>query len=233
MRGNVRLASVTTCRITSPSLYSGTTNQVSSYIVVVAILVGRTARVTMVPPSDGGSRSATDLGVLHFGRVLLWPPPCLVPAVPVDRRGQAVLEVAVPGGPTELGAQLRGVDRVPHVVAGAVADQVECILAQARELEDQLDHLAVVLLAVGADQVRLADLALVDDRPDGGVVVLDVDPVADVQPLAVELGADAVDDVGDLARDELLDVLIGPVGVRAVRDRGLHTERADPRAYPV
>src|SRR5450756_662052 len=54
-------------------------------------------------------RSATDLGVLRFGSVLLWPPPGLVRAVPVDRRGQAVLEVAVPGGPTQLGAQLRGV----------------------------------------------------------------------------------------------------------------------------
>src|ERR1035437_8381741 len=112
MRGNVRLASVTTCRITSPSLYSGTTNQVWSYIVVVVILVGRTERVTMVPPSDGRSRSASHLRVLRFGGVLLRAPPGLVGAVPVDRRAEPVAEIRVARAPTELGAQLREVDRI-------------------------------------------------------------------------------------------------------------------------
>ena len=87
---------------------------------------------------------------------------------------------------------------------------------------------AVVLLAVGADEVGLAEPALLDDRDDGVVVVVDVDPVAHVGAGAVELGLDAVEDAGDLARDELLDVLARAVVVRAVRQGGLEAEGADP-----
>ena len=67
----------------------------------------------------------------------------------------------------------------------------------------------------------------------GRGVVVGVDPVADVLARAVELGADAVDDVGDLARDELLDVLPRAVVVGAVGHRRLHAEAADPRADQV
>jgi glucose-1-phosphate thymidylyltransferase len=88
--------------------------------------------------------------------------------------------------------------------------------------------LEVVALAVGADQVGLADPALLEDRQHGRGVVVGVDPVADVEPVAVELRPAAVDDVGDLARDELLDVLPGAVVVGAVRDRRPHAEAAHP-----
>ena len=45
-----------------------------------------------------------------------------------------------------------------------------------------------------------------------------MDPVADVLAGAVELGAQPGEHVGDLPRDELLDVLPGSVVVRAVGD---------------
>ena len=147
--------------------------------------------------------------------------------------GQPGLEVLVRRLPAELLAQLAGLDRVAAVVARAVGDVVEVVLRTAEVLEDQLDDLEVVLLAVGADQVGLADLALVEDRPDGAGVVVGVDPVADVEPVAVQLRAAAHDHVGDLARDELLDVLPGPVVVGAVRDRRLHAEAADPGTHQV
>lgn len=57
-----------------------------------------------------------------------------------------------------------------------------------------------------------------------------MDPVADVLALAVELGAHAVDDVRDLARDELLHVLVGAVVVGAVGDRGAQAVGARPGA---
>ena len=57
-----------------------------------------------------------------------------------------------------------------------------------------------------------------------------MDPVADVLALTVELGAHAVDDVGDLARDELLHVLVGAVVVGAVGDRGAQAVGAGPGA---
>ena len=58
-----------------------------------------------------------------------------------------------------------------------------------------------------------------------------MDPVADVLAAAVELGAHAVDDVGDLARDELLHVLVGAVVVGAVGDRGAKPVGAGPCAH--
>lgn len=57
-----------------------------------------------------------------------------------------------------------------------------------------------------------------------------MDPVADVLALAVELGAHAVDDVRDLAWDELLHVLVGAVVVGAVGDRGAQAVGARPGA---
>ena len=56
------------------------------------------------------------------------------------------------------------VDRVPQVVPGAVHDVVVCVRGLAEGREDQLDDLLVVLLAVGADEIGLADLALLENR---------------------------------------------------------------------
>ena len=95
--------------------------------------------------------------------------------------------------PAQLAAELGGVDRVAAVVAGAVAHPVEVVLVAAEGPEDLAQHRDVVLLAVGADQVGLAGAAAGQDGPDGRAVVLGVDPVADVQAVAVEPRAHPVD----------------------------------------
>src|SRR3954447_6999155 len=171
--------------------------------------------------------------VLRLRGVLHRPPPRLVVAVPVDRRGEAVPEALVARGPAELAAQLAGLDRVAPVVPRAVGDVVVGVGILAHQLEDQCNHVAVVHLGFGADQVGLPDTAAVDDGPHRIIVVVDVDPVTDIEPVAVELGPDAVHHVGDLPRDELLDVLAGTVVVRAVRDRGPQAEGAHPRPHEV
>ena len=170
-------------------------------------------------------------GVPRLGGLLGRAPPGLVVAVPGYGLGQAGGEVGARGLPAELAAELGRVDRVAAVVAGAVAHPVEVVLGAAEAFEDLTEHRDVVQLAVGADEVGLADAALGQDGPDGGAVVLGVDPVADVAPVAVELGADAVDEVRDLARDELLNVLVGAVVVGAVGDGGREPEGAGPGAH--
>ena len=132
--------------------------------------------------------------------------------------------------PAELALELGGVDGVAAVVAGAVGDPVEVLGVAAHRLEDHAQDRDVVLLAVGADEVGLPHAALGEDVPDGRGVVLGVDPVAHVLAAAVELGADAVDDVGDLPGDELLHVLVGAVVVGAVGDRGAQAVGAGPGA---
>lgn len=169
--------------------------------------------------------------VARLGGLLGRAPPGLVGDVPVDRLLEPLGEVGVGRPPAQLALELRAVDGVAAVVSGAVCDPVEVLGVAAHRLEDHAQHGDVVLLAVGSDEVGLPHAALGEDVPDGRGVVLGVDPVADVLAAAVELGADAVDDVRDLARDELLHVLVGAVVVGAVGDRGAKPVGAGPGAH--
>ena len=58
-----------------------------------------------------------------------------------------------------------------------------------------------------------------------------MNPVTNVQALAVQLRGQTREDVSDLAGNELLDVLVGAVVVGAVRDGCFNTEGADPCAH--
>lgn len=166
-----------------------------------------------------------------LGGLLGRAPPGLVGDVPVDGGPQALGEVGVGRPPAELALELRAVDGVAAVVAGAVGDPVEVLGVLSHGLQDHAQDRDVVPLAVGSDEVGLPRAALREDVPDGRGVVLGVDPVADVLALSVELGAHAVDDVGDLPGDELLNVLVGAVVVGAVGDRGAKPVGAGPCAH--
>ena len=133
--------------------------------------------------------------------------------------------------PAQLALELRAVDGVAAVVAGAVGDPVEVLGVASHRLEDHAQDRDVVPLAICADEVGLPHAALGQDVPDGRGVVLGVDPVADVLALSVELGTDAVDDVGDLPGDELLHVLVGAVVVGAVGDGRAKPVGAGPGAH--
>ena len=169
--------------------------------------------------------------VARLGGLLGRAPPGLVGDVPVDGLLEALGEVGVRRPPAELALELGGVDGVAAVVAGAVGDPVEVLGVAAHGLQDHAQDGDVVLLPVGADEVGLPHPALGEDVPDGRGVVLGVDPIAHVLAAAVELGAHAVDDVRDLARDELLHVLVGAVVVGAVGDRGAKAVGAGPGAH--
>lgn len=168
--------------------------------------------------------------VAGLGGLLGRAPPGLVGHVPVDGGLEALGEVGVGRPPAQLAPQLRAVDGVAAVVAGAVGDPVEVLGVLPHGLQDHAQDRDVVPLAIGSDEVGLPHPALGEDVPDGRGVVLGVDPVAHVLAAAVELGADAVDDVGDLPGDELLHVLVGAVVVGAVGDRGAKPVGAGPCA---
>ena len=116
-------------------------------------------------------------------------------------------------------------------MARTVLDPVERVFRLSHHLQDHAQHVDVVLLAVGADQVRLADAALGENRPHARAVVLGMDPVAHVLALAVQLRTLTVQDVRDLTRDELLHMLVRTVVIRAVRDRRPNPVRARPGAH--
>lgn len=169
--------------------------------------------------------------VAGLGGLLGRAPPGLVGHVPVDRPLEPLGEVGVGRPPSQLALELGAVDGVAAVVAGAVGDPVEVLGVLSHRLQDHAQDRDVVLLAICADEVGLPHAALGEDVPDGTGVVLGVDPVADVLAAAVELGADAVDDVRDLPGDELLHVLVGSVVVGAVGDRGAQAVGAGPCAH--
>ena len=169
--------------------------------------------------------------VFGFGGGFGGLPPGPVVRVPLDGLLEAGLEVRVLRTPAQLGLQLGRVDRVPSVVAGAVPDPVERVLRLAHHPQDHAQHGDVVPLPVRADQVRLADPPAGEDVPYGAGVVVGVDPVAHVQAPPVQFRPEAVEDVGDLAGDELLHMLVGPVVIAAVRDRRTDPERAVPGAH--
>ena len=168
--------------------------------------------------------------VARLGGLLGRAPPGLVGDVPVDCLPEPLGEVGVGRPPAQLALELRAVDGVAAVVAGAVGDPVEVLGVLPHRLEDHAQDRDVVPLAVGTDEVGLPHAALGEDVPHRGAVVLGVDPVSDVLAAAVELGADAVDDVRDLPGDELLHVLVGAVVVGAVGDRGAQAVGAGPGA---
>ena len=166
-----------------------------------------------------------------FGGGLGGLPPLAVVRVPVDGGLQTGLEVRVRGRPTQFGPELRGIDRVSTVVARTVLHPVERVLALSHHLQNHAKHGDVVPLAVRADQVGLADPSLGQDRPHAAGMVLGVDPVAYVLALAVQLRPLALEDVRDLAGDELLHMLVRAVVVRAVGNSGPQAVRAGPRAH--
>ena len=166
-----------------------------------------------------------------FGGGLGGLPPLAVVRVPVDGGLQAGLEVRVRGRPAQFGPQFRGIDRVTAVMARAVLDPVERVLVLSHHLQDHAKHGDVVFLAVRADQVGLADPAFGQDRPHTAGMVLSVDPVAHVLAPAVQLRPLALEDVRDLAGNELLHMLVRTVIVAAVGNRGPQAVRAGPRAH--
>ena len=71
------------------------------------------------------------------------------------------------GAPAEFAAQLRGVDGVAAVVAGAVGHPVEVVGPLAHGGENRPQHVDVAAPAVGADEVRLAASPAGQDLPHG------------------------------------------------------------------
>ena len=89
-----------------------------------------------------------------------------------------------------------------------------------------MGELAVGQLGAAADVVDLPVAPLLGHELDAAAVVVDVQPVAHVQPVAVERHLAAVEQVRDEQRDDLLRELVRPVVVRAPGDADGQAVRA-------
>ena len=164
--------------------------------------------------------------------------PFLVLEVPADSFFDSFLELQA-GSPAQFALELARVDGVPQIVACAVGDVRDKLLRRPLGVAQQPVHrpyddpyqVDVLPLVEAPDVVRLGDLAPVEDHVDGPRMVFHVQPVAHVLPAAVHRQRPSVADVVDEQRDELLRELVGPVVVRAVRDRGAKPVGAGPGAH--
>ena len=118
---------------------------------------------------------------------------------------------------------LGGVNGIAHIVALPIRHMDDQALGLAQLLADQLHDVDVAHLVVAAHVVHLADPALMDDQVDGPAVILHIQPVPDVEALAVHGQGLVVEGVGDHQGDQLLGEVIGPVVVGAAADGNRQT----------
>jgi len=110
-------------------------------------------------------------------------------------------------------------------VAGPVLDERDEVVgrcgAQLRvDLMNDRDHLAdhvdVLQLVLAADVIGFSALPFGESEDKPAAVILDIEPIADVGPVAVDREFLPVKNFADHQRNQLLGELIGPVVVRAV-----------------
>ena len=133
-------------------------------------------------------------------------------------------------------ADLRGVDRVAAVVAGAIRDEgleagvdsspcarrgPGCVRPAARRRAPRRGRRTTCRFVRSLPPPMLyfsPGAPLREHEQDAGAVVLDVEPVAHVAAVAVDRQRLALERVQDHERDQLLGELVRAVVVRAVRD---------------
>ena len=113
---------------------------------------------------------------------------------------------------------LGGIDRVALVMSLAVRHIFDQALGLSELRADQLYNINIAHLVVTADIVDFPDAASAEDHIDRLAVVLDIEPVSDVQTLAVYGKRLVVQRVRDHQRDQLLRELIRAVVVGAAAD---------------
>ncbi len=121
---------------------------------------------------------------------------------------------------------MRGVDRVTPVVAGPVFDVADVRLpGAAAALQEHRGEFEVGVRRSAGNVVDGADLAALEHVQHGARVVVDVEPVANLQAVAVNGNGEIVDQIGDKERHDLLGILMRAVGVAAARDQHRRAER--------
>ena len=126
------------------------------------------------------------------------------------------------GAPAEP-LQLRRVERIAAVVAGAIGDRTDQRFRLAGQIENPPGEIDVEDVIAAADVVDLARRAAIDQQIDGAAMIADVQPVALLQPVAIERHRDVVDRIRDEQRDQLFGKVVRPVVVRRPRDRSTGT----------
>src|SRR4051812_997678 len=165
--------------------------------------------------TDRAASSAPGRRFGHGRTLLERLPPRAVLLVPAHGLRETLLERDLVA-PAELLAELRRVEQVAPVVAGAVRHDRLQARRLSRELEHRVCDLLDRLLDAGADVVRVTFAPSFEDELDRAAVVAHVQPLALVLRRRVERQLAIVERVRDEQRNDLLRELKRPVVVGAV-----------------
>ena len=181
---------------------------------VAARKSGRARNERLASHGKSGSVAVLTLVVLAEFRVFVLdrPPPALVLPVPRDRLGEPLVEGRA--RPPPDGLELRRVERVAPIVARSIGHGPDQARGLAHELQDPAGQVGVLHLVAAADVIDLAGDAALDEQVHRAAVIVHVQPVALVLPVAVERDRDVVDEVRDEERNDLLGELVRAVVVR-------------------
>ena len=112
-------------------------------------------------------------------------PPLLIVHIPVN----GLLYALIKGGlraPAELIVYLRRVNGISQIMTGSVLDMSDKRLGFAHDAQNRFDNIYLALLVMTADIVDLAYPAVMNNEINSAAVILNIEPVADIESLAVD-----------------------------------------------
>jgi len=101
------------------------------------------------------------------------------------------------------------------------------------DADEQADNIDILPFGKATDVVCVADVSPVEDDVNGAGVILHIEPVAHVLPLAVDGKGFALQDVADAERYQLLRELTGTVVVGTVGHQRRHAVSVVVRPHKV
>src|ERR1700688_2408078 len=113
------------------------------------------------------------------------PPPRFIQPVPLDRFGETSIQMAQ-RFPTDLGADLCRVDRVPAIMSRAIGHELDQLLAPSQMQKNRPNQVQIGALVICTYIVDFTGTALHQNIENGRTMILDMNPVADVQPITVD-----------------------------------------------
>ncbi len=144
--------------------------------------------------------------------------------IPVNRGLQGILE-AMGRLPSQFPEDVGVIHGVTTVVSGPVLDVGDQALRLSENAQDAFDDLDVRDVVIAAEVIDFAGFALSKDGVNAGAVVHDIDPIADVQAIAVN-GEGFVFECGaDHEGDKLFGELIGAEVIGAPCRDGIQSMR--------
>ena len=135
------------------------------------------------------------------------------------------------GGPSELASQLGRINCIAPIMTGAITHPIDEVAGLAHCLKNRLQDLKITPLTIGANQISLPQLTLIQNGPYSTGMVINVNPITNIFAVTIQSWAPTASNTLDRCRDELLFVLQQTIVVAAIRNRHRQAICTSPGAY--